>query len=62
MQGHKIEFNVFAESQMEADAVSKAIGDFVNGCAKEGVAVTANRLLSIISKWGNSSIVRNYFK
>ena len=47
---------------MEADAVSKAIGDFVNGCAKEGIAVTANRLLSIISKWGNSSIVKNYFK
>ena len=62
MQGHKIEFNVFAESQMEADAVSKTIGDFVNDCARNGIAVTANKLLAILSKWGSSTIVRNYFK
>lgn len=62
MQGYKIMFNVFANSQDEADAVSKAFGQFVNDRAREGVAVSANKLLAIISKWGTNPIVKNYFK
>ena len=61
MQGYKIEFSVFAESQQEADAVSKAFGQFVDGLAHEGIAVSANKLLSIISKWGSNPMIKNYF-
>ena len=62
MQGYKIQFSIFANSQEEADAVSRAFGQFVDERAHEGIAVSADRLLSIVSKWGTNPIIKNYFK
>ena len=62
MQGYKIQFSIYANSQEEADAVSRAFGQFVDERAREGIAVRADRLLSIVSKWGTNPIIKNYFK
>lgn len=62
MEGYKIQFNIYANSQEEADAVSRIFAQFVNDNAKEGRAVTAQKLLSVVSKWGTNPIVKNYFR
>lgn len=62
MIGAKIAFNVYANSQEEADAASKVIASFIDNMAKLGVAVTANKLSQAVQSWGNNPLVRNYFK
>ena len=66
MQGFKVSFNVFAETQEEADMVSRLIGNFVNECASRGVAVTAAKINAAVSRWGGNAFIRdrinNYFK
>lgn len=62
MIGAKVTFNVYANSQEEADAASQAIASFVDNMAKQGVAVTANKLSQAVQSWGNNPLVRNYFK
>lgn len=62
MIGAKITFNVYANSQEEADETSKAIATFVDNMAKQGVAVTANKMSQAVQSWGNNPLVRNYFK
>lgn len=62
MIGAKIAFNVYANSQEEADTASKAIATFIDNMAKQGVAVTAEKLSQAIQSWGNNPLVRNYFK
>lgn len=62
MIGAKIVFNVYANSQEEADVASKAIATFIDNMAKQGVAVTAEKLSQAIQSWGNNPLVRNYFK
>lgn len=66
MKGYKVSFNVFAESQEEADAVSRLLGDFVNDCARKGVAVTAAKMADAARRWGGNPFVRgrveSYFK
>ena len=41
MKGFEINFKVYADTQEEADAASKALQNFVNEHAAEGRAVTA---------------------
>ena len=62
MNGYEIRFNVYANSQQEADAASRAIKDFISDNACQGVAVTAERLAAAVKKWGPHPLVRNYFK
>lgn len=62
MEGYEIRFKVYANSQDEADAASKAIKGFVSNMALNGVAVTANKMKSAIERWCNNVFVTNYFK
>ena len=62
MQGYEVKFNVYAETQEEADATSQAVKTFITEMARRGVAVTATKLTSAVGKWGNNVFVVNYFK
>lgn len=62
MQGFKVEFNVYAESQQEADDAAKAIKDFISAYAQEGRAVTAKKISEAMARWSNNFFVKNYFK
>lgn len=62
MQGYKIQFNAYANSQEEVDKASKVIGDFVDKLARQGVAVTAVKIAEAVENWGDNMMVRNYFK
>lgn len=62
MQGFKVEFNIYAESQEEADQASEAIKQFISSNAKEGRAVTAKKIVEAMSRWSNNYFVKSYFK
>ena len=62
MQGFEVKFNVYAETQEEADATAKAIKTFITEMAGRGIAVTATKLTTAVERWRNNVFVVNYFK
>ena len=66
MKGFEINFKVYADTQEEADAASKALQNLVNEHAAEGRAVTAQKLTECVLKWKDNLFVKNqiikYFK
>lgn len=62
MQGYKIEFNVYADTQEEADAATCALKSFISKKAQMGVAVTANKISEALARWQDSVWVTNFFK
>lgn len=62
MKGYEIRFNVYAESQEEADLATEAIKAFISEKARLGIAVTASRLASAVAKYKDNYFVTNYFK
>ena len=61
MQGFPVSFNVYAQSQEEADATSRAIRDFITAQAQQGRAVTAAKLTSAIAKYKDNYFVNKFF-
>ena len=66
MKGFEINFKVYADTQEEADAASKALQNYVIEHAAEGRAVTAQKLTECVLKWKDNLFVKNqiikYFK
>ena len=59
MQGFEVKFNIYAETQQEADSVSQLIKDFISENAKRGIAVTATKCLQAVRTWGNNPFIKN---
>lgn len=62
MKGFQVSFNVFANSQEEADKASMVIRKFVDDNARQGIAVTANKLIEALNKYGNNMFVNSYLR
>lgn len=62
MSGFEVRFNVYAESQEEADRATEAIKAFISAKAAQGVAVTADKIAAAVSKYKDNYFVTNYFK
>lgn len=62
MKGFKVSFNIFAESQEEANKLSVELGRFIDNNAKQGIAITANKVSEAIKRWGNNFLVNSYLK
>ena len=62
MGGYEIKFNVYANSQAEADKATAAIKDFIRVKAMQGIAVTADKLTEAVSRYKDNYFVTNYFK
>lgn len=66
MSGFEIRFNIYAETQAEADAARQAIINFIAEHAKQGRAVTGKKIVNALSRWKDNILVRNkiidYFK
>ena len=62
MGGYEVKFNVYANSQEEADRASEMIKSFISEKAKMGIAVTADRLVAAVVKYKDNYFVTNYFK
>jgi len=59
MRGYEVKFNIYANSQQEADMATKAIKEFITEHARSGRAVTASKVAAAISKWKDNVLVRN---
>ena len=62
MNGYQISFNVYANSQEEADKASEAFRTFVTEQAQQGRAVTAKKLSDAINKYKDNYFVNDYFR
>ena len=66
MRGYDIRFQIYADSEQEAEDARNAIVDFIAEHARCGRAVTGKKLADAIRNWKNNVIVRNriinYFK
>ena len=62
MQGFEVRFNVYANSQEEADRATEAIKAFITAKAMQGIAVTADRIVAAVEKYKDNYFVTNYFK
>ncbi len=59
MKGYEVKFNIYANSQEEADMATQAIKAFISEHAKQGRAVTATKVANAIGNWKNNVLVRN---
>ena len=61
----KIEFNIFANSELEAEELTRLIKDFINKQCVEGRKISASKLIDAINKWQKKPFVinaiNNYF-
>ena len=62
MQPYKIEIYVYADSEGQAAQVQKAARDFVRKKYDKGILVTANKLMSALSRFEDNIIVNQFFK
>ena len=62
MRGYEIRFNVYANSQEEADRAAAAVKAFINAKAAQGVAVTADKIAAAVEKYKDNYFVTSYFR
>ncbi len=62
LQPYKIDMYVYAESKDEADRLQSAMKAFVNRQRERGVAVTAQRLNTLLDQWGSNPIISNFLR
>lgn len=62
MSGFEVRFNVYANSQEEADLATAAIKAFIDAKAQQGVAVTADKITAAVNKYKDNYFVTSYFK
>jgi hypothetical protein len=66
MKGFPITFNIYAESEQEAEEARMAIVTFIGEHAKHGRAVTGRKIAQAVSNWDKNPIVKsqiiNFFK
>lgn len=60
MKGFEVKFNIYANSQEEADKASQTIKDFIAENAKNQVAITANKVSKAIKNWKSNVFVKNH--
>ena len=61
----RIEFNILANSELEAEDLTRLIKDFINKQCVEGRKISASKLIDAINKWQNKpfiiNAINNYF-
>lgn len=66
MKGFEIKFNIYAESEQEAQEARNAIVNFINQHARQGRAVTGKKIAEAVAKWEHNPFVKTkiieYFK
>ena len=66
MKGYEIKFNIYAETEEEAEVLRREIIRFIDFHAQNGRAVTADKLSKAIGSWESNAFIRNriieYFK
>ena len=59
LQGYEIKFNIYAESQEEAEAARQAIIGFISHHAHHGRAVSGRKIFDALSMWDKNPFVKS---
>lgn len=59
MKGYNIQFQIYADSEQEAENARKAIVVFISELANCGRAVTGNKIAEGLPRWKENVLVRN---
>ena len=59
MKGYPISFNIYAHNEAEAADARAAIVEFIDQHAREGRAVTGEKISRAVRSWQNNTLVRN---
>ena len=59
MKGYNIQFQIYADNELEAENARKAIVTFIGELANCGRAVTGKKISEALPKWKDSAIIRN---
>ena len=59
MKGFPITFNIYAESEQEAEEARMAIIAFIGQHAHQGRAVTGHKIAQAIANWDKNPIVKS---
>ncbi|MBQ4377079.1 MAG: hypothetical protein II793_05245 [Bacteroidales bacterium] len=59
LQGYEIKFNIYAESEAEAEEARQAIIAFIASHAQQGRAVTGRKIAEAVAKWDKNPFVKN---
>lgn len=66
MKGYKISFEIYAESEEEAQMAQQSIIGFIEQLRQRGRAVTAPKIARAVGGWQDTPFIRNqilnYFK
>lgn len=66
MKGYPITFNIYADSEQEAEEARMALVAFIGQHAQQGRAVTGRKIAQAVSNWDKNPIVKsqiiNFFK
>lgn len=58
MNVSKIEFQIYTENDSDADILKKAICSFIEEFRKMGIAVTADKVANVLSKWDTNPFIK----
>ena len=59
MKGYNIQFQIYADSELEAENAKKAIVSFIGELANCGRAVTGSKIAEALPRWKDNVLVRN---
>lgn len=59
MKGYNIQFQIYADSELEAEQARRAIVAFIADLANCGRAVTGNKISEALPRWKDDVFVRN---
>ena len=59
MKGYPLTVNVYAENEAEVAEARAAIVEFIDAHAREGRAVSANKIAKAVRSWQSNPLVRN---
>lgn len=62
LQVYKLDMYVYAKSKEEADTLEQSLKDFVNRQRIRGVAVTADKLNSILKQYGDNKLITDFLR
>lgn len=59
MEGYEIKFNIYADSEQEAEAARQAIVGFIGTMARQGRAVRGSKIADAVARWDNNPFIRS---
>ena len=58
MEGYEIKFNIYANNEAEVEKARQALVGFIADNARQGRAVSANKITQAVARWQDNPFVK----